>query len=714
MFKEMKSYNIDFGGRELVMQSGKMARQADGAVIIQYEGTIILVTAVIAKKPKEGLDFFPLTIEYQEKTYAAGRIPGGFFKREGRPTEREILTSRLIDRPIRPLFLDDFKNEVQVMAMVLSSDGKNDPDVLAINAASCALMLANKCFDTDKGPFLGPVAACRVGLSDSGEFILNPTFEEVDSSKIDVVVAGNKNGVMMIESGADEIDEKKMLEAIKFGYDSLKPLFALQEKLVAGISVSPDRPKRALNIEVLSDDFVSKIDGMVDKDIDGLIKIGQKEQRMEASDEIKKRLIEELAPGDDTEYTEKDIALAFYAAYKRKVRSLILKKGVRPPDPASRAFDALRPITCEAGVLPRTHGSGLFTRGQTQSLAITTLGTSIDEQMIEDLEGKVYRNFMLHYNFPSFSVGEIKPVRGPGRREIGHGALAARALKPIIPSKEDFPYTIRLVSEILESNGSSSMATVCAGTLSLMDAGVPIKKPVSGIAMGLIKEGDDFRILTDISGLEDHFGDMDFKVAGTADGITALQMDIKIGGVGLDIVESAMKDGRKARLEVLDKIMAVIAKPKETISEFAPRIVTIKIDTDKIKDVIGPGGKMIRKITEETGATIDIDDDGTVNIASVDNDKVEQAVQAIKNVTKKVEVGEIYMGTVKKIMNFGAFCEIVPGKEGLVHVSELGGGFVKNVGDVVKIGDKFLVKVIEIDAQGRVNLSKKQAQDPKE
>jgi len=681
-------------GKEFIIETGKMAKQADGAVTVQLGGTLVLVTAVHSKKPKETfMDMVPLTIEYQERTYAAGKIPGGFFKREGRPSQKEILTARLIDRPIRPLFPKGFLNETQVMAMVLSSDGENNSDVLALIGASCALSISEI-------PFNGPIGGVRVGLID-GQFILNPTFGEMDNSALDLVVVGNKKGVMMLESGSNELSEEVIEKAIEFGYQRVLKFVELQEALVKELGKKKAEPQLRKIDPALS--------GQVRKEalprIGEIYKLSQKEERVGALDILLKELVEKLVT-PESGFTGDDVKAALAELEKETTRDITLNKKRRVD---GRSFTEIRTISCEVGVLPRTHGSGLFTRGQTQSLSVATLGTSADEQKIDALEGETYKSFMLHYNFPPFSVGEARPVRGPGRREIGHGALAEKALKVVMPDKDSFPYTVRIVSDILESNGSSSMATVCAGTLALMDAGVPIKAPVSGIAMGLVKEGDKFAILTDIGGAEDHFGDMDFKVAGTRAGITAIQLDLKIDGIGFDIIKQALEQAKTARLTIMDKIETVIASPKQGLSPYAPRIIVLKIRTDRIRDLVGPGGKTIKKIIEDTGVTIDIEDDGTVQVASTDPIQLEKAIGIVKGITEDAEVGKIYNGKVKRIMEFGAFCEILPGKEGLVHISELADKFVKKVEDEVKVGDEFPVKVIEIDELGRVNLSKKQA-----
>ncbi|MBI4436845.1 MAG: polyribonucleotide nucleotidyltransferase [Candidatus Omnitrophica bacterium] len=690
-----ETFKIRFGREDLILEVGKVAKQADGAVTVQYGGTVVLVTCCVAKASKEEVDFFPLTVEYQEKTYAAGKIPGGFFKREGRPSEKEILTSRLLDRPIRPLFPEGFTHEVQVMGMVLSHDGSHDPDVLAMIGASAALTVSNI-------PFLGPVGSLRIGrLGD--QFVINPTYAEEDESTLDLVLSATRDGVMMVEAGANQVSEQLMLEALEFGASQAQALIALQEEMMRKVG----KEKMTFVPREIDPTLGEKVRGLAQSEVERLTQLGQKEEQEEGIKALVDSLVEKLVT-EDGGVTEAHVRETLSLIEKEAIRNLVLSKKRRVD---GRGYLDIRPISCEIGVLPRTHGSGLFTRGQTQSLAVTTLGTTADEQLIDALEGETFKNFMLHYNFPPFSVGEVRPVRGPGRREIGHGALAERALRPVMPSKEEFPYTVRVVSDILESNGSSSMASVCAGTLSLMDAGVPVKAPVAGIAMGLVRKGNQTAVLTDLCGLEDHFGDMDFKVAGTREGITALQLDVKIvGGLTLDIFRTALEQARQARLIVVDKITQVIAAPKPNLSEFAPRIVTLKINPDKIREVVGPGGKMIRKIIQDTGVTIDIEDDGTVQIASNDSAASAKAVEIIKRLTEEVEVGKIYTGKVKRLMNFGAFCEVLPGKEGLVHISELADRYVEKVEDVVKIGDEVQVKVVEIDQQGRINLSMKQAQ----
>jgi polyribonucleotide nucleotidyltransferase len=681
------------GKEQLFIETGKMAKQADGAVTVQYGETIVLVTAVMSKEAKPENDFLPLTVEYQEKTYAAGKIPGGFFKREGRPSEKEILTSRLIDRPIRPLFDSGLRNEIQIVAMVFSSDGKNDPDVLAIIGASCALHISDI-------PFAGPVGAVRVGHLNN-EFVLNPTYADLDSSGLDLVVVGNKEGIMMLEGAAKESPEQTVREAIDFAQPFIHQIILMQEKL----RESQGKPKAEVELAKADAGLMDLIRKHSLDRLYEINKLTQKEQRMEVMDVLANELVASLVD-PERGYDEVKIKNALNEVEKEEVRKKIIEHKKRID---GRALTDIREINCEVGILPRTHGSSLFTRGQTQGLVVTTLGTSSDEQMIDALEGESFKKFMLHYNFPPFSVGEIKPIKGPGRREIGHGALAERALLAVMPSEEEFPYTVRVVSDILESNGSSSMATVCGASLSLMDAGVPIRKAVGGIAMGLIKEGREAVILTDIAGLEDHFGDMDFKVTGTDTGITAIQMDLKIRGIGAEMISRILEQANPARIFVLEKMKEVISTPRPKISSYAPKITTMKFPQDKIALIIGPGGRNIRRIIDETGASIDIDDYGMVSISSVEESAMERAIEMIKLLTQEIKVGEFYKGKITRLLNFGAFCELSPGKEGLIHVSELAAKFVKNVEDVVKIGDEVKVKVISIDEQGRINLSIKQA-----
>lgn len=693
---------VPFGAQNLIIECGKLAKQSNGAVIVTLGGTTVLVTACMSRKPKEGTDFFPLMVEYQEKTYAAGRIPGGFFKREGRPTEKEILTSRLIDRPIRPLFPDGFFHEVQVVATVLSSDGENDPDILGLVGASAALHVSDI-------PFSRPIGAVRIAIVE-GQFVINPTFTQRQDAELDFVVAGHQDGVIMIEGESSVIPEEKVVEALRRAQEAIIPVAQIQEALRKEIG----KEKASVIIVETNKALFSKVREMAKSRLAQIYQIADKEEREEALGELLDNFTKDIAAFESCKrdanevITPGQIRAIFDQVEYEEVRTAIFERGIRAD---GRGLNQVRPITCEVGVLPRTHGASLFTRGQTQSLAIVTLGTRDDEQMVESLEGVSYKKFMLHYNFPSFSVGETKPMRGPGRREIGHGALAGKSFKAVLPSKDDFPYTIRVVSEILESNGSSSMASVCAGTLSLMDAGVPIKDAVAGISIGLISDDKRQVLITDIMGLEDHFGDMDFKVAGTRKGVTAIQLDLKIKQVSVDLLAKAMTMAKEARMMILDKMQACIAVSRPEISDYAPRIIFTQIDPEKIGEVIGPGGKMIKRIIEESGVTsIDIEDDGKVLIASASKESAEKARSIIEGMTEAPEIGRIYDATVKKVMNFGAFVEFMPGKEGLVHVSELSTSYVKEVEKVVKVGDQFKVKLVEIDKMGRLNLSKKQAE----
>ncbi len=675
-------------GKEYIIETGKLAKQANGAVLVRYGDTVVLVTAVAAEEPKEDIDFFPLTVEFEEKFYAAGKIPGGFIKREGKPGEKAILSARLIDRPIRPLFPEGYRNEVQIIATVLSVDQENPPDILGITGASAALTISNI-------PFEGPIAGVRIGYK-NGEYLVNPTSEELDDSLLDIVVAGSKDAITMVEAGAKEVSEEVIVGALELAQKEITKLVELQERLreKVGKEKSSFEPPDFSSV-------IEKIEEEALEDIRTSLITKEKKEREKKLSLIKKALKEKYE--EDEEFL-KYLNDAFEKIIKTEVRRLIVTEKKRVD---GRGLEDIRPISCEVGVLPRTHGSALFTRGQTQALVITTLGATEDEQIVDDITEEENKKFMLHYNFPPFSVGEIRPRRGPGRREIGHGALAERAIKAVLPSEEEFPYTIRVVSEILESNGSSSMATVCGATMSLMDAGVGIIKPVSGIAMGLIKEAGEFFILTDILGLEDHYGDMDFKVAGTKDGITALQMDIKISGISSEIMRRALNQARRARLFILDKMAEAIDKPRESLSPYAPRIEVLTISANKIGDLIGPGGKNIKRIIEETGVKINIEPDGKVYVFSTNEGAFDKAREMIETLTREAKVGENYLGKVTRITNFGAFVEIFPGKEGLVHISNLSTRRVKNVKDVVNVGDKILVKVIDIDDTGRVNLSRK-------
>jgi polyribonucleotide nucleotidyltransferase len=691
----VKQFKTQLGNQELIIESGIMAKQADGSVTVRYGGTIVLVTAVMDKNPKEGLNFLPLTVEYQERTYAAGRIPGGFFKREGKPSEKEILSARLIDRPIRPLFPKGLTNSLQVVATVLSSDGEYDPDILAVIGASTALSISNI-------PFGGPVGAVRVIYS-NGEYKAFPSYQETLESQLDIVVAASPKGVIMMEGGAKQVSKDIVEKAIEFAKPLNDKIIALQQEMIKEIGKDKLQPE----LNLLSDEVVNKVNEYTAGKLDKLIELTSKEDRQAYLDTLKAELVEKLIT-EESDISEANIVEALEDAQKYFVRDLIIESAKRID---GRAFDEVRQIDCQVGVLPRTHGSGLFTRGQTQSLAVVTLGTAADEQKIDALAGATTKNFMLHYNFPPFSVGEARPMRGPGRREIGHGALAEKALKAVMPTPEKFPYTVRIVSDILESNGSSSMASVCGGSLALMDAGVPIESPVSGIATGLVTKGDKYEILTDIAGLEDHCGDMDFKVAGSEKGITAIQVDLKIAGITQEMISKILDQSQKAREFVLGKMKEVIAQSRDTLSEYAPRITTLQIPPEKIGEVIGPSGKTIRKIIAETGVSIDIDDEGKVLVASTEPASSEKAIKYIKNLVAEPEVGKLYRGKVSRIENFGAFVEILPNKNGLVHVSELSNKFVKNVTDAVKLGDEVVVKIVEIDNMGRVNLSIKQVTD---
>ena len=684
---------VKINDKDFIFESGKMAKLADGAVVVRYGDTMVLATAVTSEKKREGfVDFLPLTVDYREKTYAAGKIPGGFFKREGRPSEKEILTSRMIDRPLRPLFPKGMQNEIQVMAIVLSADDKNDPDILSINASSAAVAISGI-------PFKGPVAAVRIGRVDD-KFIVNPTHEEIEKGQLDMIVAGTQRGIVMVEGGASNLTEELILEALDLAQENINIIAKSIEELAAKCG----KTERKIEVFAVPEDIMSETRGFAEKKILKVTEIADKEKREEFVSELTKEVIAHL----ETKFSDREgeIRAALSEIEKNVVRDKLVKEGKRVDN---RGPDEIRPITIEVGLLPRTHGSALFTRGQTQALVVVTLGTSSDEQRLDKLIGESTKSFMLHYNFPPFSVGEVRPNRGPGRREIGHGALAERSLIQVLPQREKFPYTIRLVSDILESNGSSSMASVCGGTLALMDAGAPITAPVAGIAMGLIKEGDKVIILTDIAGLEDHLGDMDFKLSGTKTGITSLQMDLKIEGVSREIMKEALEKAKQARLFILDKMEEAIKEPRKGVSVYAPKIVALKIPKEKIGEVIGGGGRVIKKIIETTGAEIDIDDDGEVTISSVDQDSVDKALQIVKDIITDPEVGKIYTGTVKKIMDFGAFIEILPGKDGLCHISQLAPHRVNRVEDVVHEGDEVTVKVLEIDRQGRINLSRKQA-----
>ncbi|SFJ23510.1 polyribonucleotide nucleotidyltransferase [Thermoflavimicrobium dichotomicum] len=691
---EPKIFETELAGRRLQLEIGKFAGLANGSVMVRYGDTAVLATVVASKEPKD-TDFFPLTVNYEERLYAVGKIPGGFIKREGRPSDKAILASRLIDRPIRPLFPEGFRNEVQVVTTVMSVDQDCSSEIAAMIGASCALSISDI-------PFHGPIGGVVVGRVD-GEFVINPTVKQMEKSDLHLVVAGTKAGVNMVEAGSDEIPEEIILEAIFFGHEEIKKLVAFQEQIAAEVGKEKMEPE------------LFQIDPQIDVRVRELatasliqaVQVTEKQARQDAIDQVKEQVLEKMAAELDEETfeeKEKEIEMVLDAIVKEEVRRMIIEEGRRPD---GRTADEIRPLSSEVGILPRTHGSGLFRRGQTQVLSVCTLGALGDVQILDGLDLEETKRFMHHYNFPPFSVGESRPLRGPGRREIGHGALGERALEPVIPSEEEFPYTIRLVSEVLESNGSTSQASICASTLALMNAGVPIKAPVAGIAMGLIKEKDRVEVLTDIQGMEDHLGDMDFKVAGTRNGVTALQMDIKISDIDRAILEKALMKAKKARMVLLDNMAQAIAEPSKELSPYAPKILTMKIHPDKIREVIGPSGRVINRIIEETGVKIDIEQDGRIYISSVDVKQNERAKQIIEDLVREVTVGEIYLGTVKRIEKYGAFVEILSGKEGLVHISQLDLNRVNKVTDVVNIGDTIMVKVTEIDDQGRINLSRK-------
>ena len=684
------------GGRTLSIETGRVAEQAGGAVLVRYGGTVILATATASASPREGIDFFPLTVDVEERLYAAGKIPGGFIKREGRPTEHSILASRLVDRPIRPLFPKGYRNDVQVVITVLSADMENDSDILGIVGASAALTLSDI-------PFAGPVGGVRVGYLD-GKIVINPTESDLKSSRLDLAVAGSADAVVMVEAGADELPEDTMVEAIRQGHEAIQQLIEMQRELSARVG----KPKRQFVAPQSDTELAKAVADFVKPRFDRSVNNPDKAAREAALDAVEAELTQTLG----AQYPDrlKDISALYEKELKKYVRGQILDKGIRPD---GRGVKDIRPIWCQTGVLPQPHGSAIFTRGQTQVLSVVTLGSPGEEQQMDGLGGNESKRYMHHYNFPSFSVGETRSSRGPGRREIGHGALAERALLPVIPEQSEFPYTIRVVSEVLSSNGSTSMASTCGSTLSLMDAGVPIKAPVAGVAMGLITEDGEtlskYAILTDIQGLEDAMGDMDFKVTGTADGVTALQMDIKIKGLTPEVLGQAMAQAKEGRMFIMDRMLEALAEPREQLSPNAPRIQSLKINSDKIGIVIGPGGKTIRRIQEESGAKIDIDDDGTVHISAVTGEGMNRALDAVRALTEEVEVGKIYTGTVRRIVDFGAFVEILPGKEGLVRTSQLADYHVNRPEEVVAPGDEVTVMVVEVDPQGRINLSRKAA-----
>jgi polyribonucleotide nucleotidyltransferase len=695
----MHTREISIGRQRLSIETGRLAKQADGAVIVRAGDTMVLVTACASQSAREGIDFLPLTVDYREYTYASGRIPGGFFKREGKPSEKEVLTSRLIDRPIRPLFPSGWRHETQVIALVLSADSENDSDVLAITGASAALAISTI-------PFTRTIAGVRVGLVD-GEYLINPSFEERRRSRLDLIVAGSKDAIVMVEAGAKEVSEEEMVQALEHAHAAIKDV-------VAGIdALAKDAAKKKLEVakKEIGRDFYREVEEKIYVPLSEAMRIKGKLKYYDRVDQLLEELIAGIPEGEVERRTE---AKAIFKELKEKVlRDEALERGKRLD---GRAFDEIRTITIEVGVLPRAHGSAVFTRGETQALVTATLGTAEDQQKIEMVDGETWKRFMLHYNFPPFSVGEVAFLRGPGRREVGHGALAERALLPMIPAEETFPYTVRVVSDILESNGSSSMASVCGGSLAMMDAGVPLKAPVAGVAMGLIMDEDSGRyaILSDIAGAEDHYGDMDFKVTGSADGITALQMDIKVSGITTEIMRKALEQARQGRLFILDKMHATLATARNDVSSYAPRIVTIRIPVDKIRDVIGPGGKMIRSIIERTGVKIDVEDDGRVNVASADEASAQKAIGIIQELTATPELNKTYLGKVQRITDFGAFVEIMPGLDGLLHVSEIAHYRVKDVRDELKEGEQVMVKVINIDPSGKIRLSRKALLQPEE
>ena len=686
----MHSFEMEVGGRSFIIENGKMAKQANGSVLVRYGDTVVLVAVTASAAPREGVDFFPLTVDYEEKMYSVGKIPGGFIKREGRPSNSAILCARLIDRPIRPLFPAGFRNDIQVIATVLSVEQDNPPEIAAMIGASCALSVSDI-------PFNGPIAGVRVGRVD-GQFVINPTVEQREKSDLNLTIAGSHDAVMMVEAGANELPEDVILESILFGHKEIQRIVEFQQQIVAACG----KAKRDIKLFQPAPELVEGITGYASARLDAAVRNPDKLERDENIAAVNADTMEHFL----AEYPDsaKEIAAVLHDVEKSIVRHMITHEKIRPD---GRAVDEVRPVSCEISVLPRTHGTGLFTRGQTQILTVTTLGSLSDAQTIDGLGTEKTKRYIHQYNFPGYSVGEARPARGPGRREIGHGALAERALVPVIPSETEFPYTLRLVSEVLESNGSSSMGSVCGSTLSLMDAGVPIKRPVSGVAMGLVKEGDHYTILTDIQGMEDALGDMDFKVAGTTEGITAIQMDIKIAGITREILSSALEQAKRGRAFILGKMMECIDQPKTELSPYAPRVTTMHIKVDKIRNVIGPGGKVIKKIIEDTDTQIDIEEDGTVLISSINADNAKNAAAIIEDLVRDVEVGAVYKGKVTRLMNFGAFVEVLPGKEGLCHISQLAKERVEKVEDVVHVGDELEVKVTEIDRQGRVNLSHK-------
>lgn len=700
MTNEKQVFSTEWAGQKLSIEVGQLAKQASGAALVRYGDTVVLTAAVGSKKPRPG-DFFPLTVNYEEKMYSVGKVPGGFLKREGRPSDKATLTARLIDRPIRPLFAEGFRNEVQITSTVFSVDQDCSPEMAAMLGSSIALCISDI-------PFDGPIAGVDVGLID-GKYVINPTPEQFEKSDINLTVAGTYEAINMVEAGAKEVSEEAMLEAIMFGHEEIKRLCKFQEKIVQAVG----KEKREIELFVSDPELDAEVKAASEAKMKTAIKTEEKKAREAAIEDVKEEILETYKAKEleDEAAVLAEVAHILEMIEKDEMRRLISQDKIRPD---GRKVNEIRPLSSETGLLPRVHGSGLFTRGQTQALSICTLAPLREHQIIDGLGTEEYKRFMHHYNFPQFSVGETGPRRAPGRREIGHGALGERALQYVIPSEEEFPYTIRLVSEVLESNGSSSQASICGSTLAMMDAGVPIKAPVAGIAMGLVKLGDDYTILTDIQGMEDHFGDMDFKVAGTKDGITALQMDIKIDGLSRQILHEALEQAKEGRLHILEHLNATIAGPRETLSPYAPKIVTLSIKPEKIKDVIGPGGKQINNIIDETGVKIDIEQDGTVYVASQDEEMNKKAIQIIEDIVREVEVGEIYTGKVRRIEKFGAFVELFKGTDGLVHISELAHERVGKVEDILKLGDEVKVKVIEVDHQGRVNLSRKALIEKKE
>ncbi|MDL4840111.1 polyribonucleotide nucleotidyltransferase [Aquibacillus rhizosphaerae] len=691
MAENKKVFSTEISGQPFSVEIGELAKQANGACMVKYGDTSVLSTATGSKEPKD-LPFFPLTVNYEERLYAVGKIPGGFIKREGRPSEKAVLTSRLIDRPIRPLFPDGYRNDVQVISIVMSVDQNCPSEIAAMIGSSLSLSISDI-------PFGGPIAGAIVGRVD-GEFVINPSTEQRDKSDLDLIVAGTKDAINMVEAGAEEVSEEIMLEAIMFGHEEIKRLVAFQEKVIAEVA----KEKMEVTLFELDKELTIEVEEKAKSSLVDAIQVQEKHARELAIDKVKKEVVASYEEQEADENTMKHVKGILDKMVKEEVRRLITKEKVRPD---GRKIDEIRSLSSRIGVLPRTHGSGLFTRGQTQALSVCTLGALGDVQILDGLDLEESKRFMHHYNFPSFSVGETGPIRGPGRREIGHGALGERALEVVVPSEKEFPYTIRLVSEVLESNGSTSQASICASTLAMMDAGVPIKAPVAGIAMGLVKSGDDYSILSDIQGMEDFLGDMDFKVAGTANGVTALQMDIKIEGLSREILEEALQQAKIGRMHILGHMLETINEPKGELSQYAPKILTMKIKPDKIRDVIGPSGKQINKIIEETGVKIDIEQDGNVFISSTDNEMNKKAQKIIEDLVREVQAGEMYLGTVKRVEKFGAFVELYKGKEGLVHISEMAEERINKVEDVVSIGDQIMVKVKEIDNQGRVNLSRK-------